>query len=52
MNEIFGLSGRGQIGAPFPRSGEPGWGLLLLVLFAGNVFISTVAWTLVSLLLK
>jgi hypothetical protein len=34
------------------RSGERGWGLLLLVWFAGNVVVATLAWFLVSLLLK
>jgi len=38
-------------GAP-RRSGEPGWGLLLLMWFAGNVVVATLAWFLVSLLLK
>jgi len=33
-------------------SGERGWGLLLLVWFAGNVVVATLAWFLVSLLLK
>jgi len=34
------------------RSGEPGWGLLLLVWSAGNVVVATLAWFLVSLFLK
>jgi hypothetical protein len=34
------------------RSGEPGWGLLLLLWFAGNVVVATLAWFLVSLFLK
>ena len=34
------------------RSGEPGWALLLLVSFAGNVVVATLAWFLVSLFLK
>jgi hypothetical protein len=44
----------GQIGARSAprRSGELGWGLLLLMWFAGDVVVATLAWFLVSLLLK
>ena len=44
----------GQIGvrSAARRSGERGWGLLLLVWFAGNVVVATLAWFLVGLLLK
>lgn len=44
----------GQIGArSAPRGpGELGWGLLLLIWFAGDVVVATLAWFLVSLLLK
>jgi hypothetical protein len=44
----------GQIGVRSAggRSGEPGWGLLLLVWFAGNVVVATLSWFLVGLLLK
>jgi hypothetical protein len=43
----------GQIGArSAPRPQVNGWGPLLLVWFAGNVVVATLAWSLVSLLLK
>jgi hypothetical protein len=44
----------GQIGvrSAARRSRETRWGLLLLAWFAGNVAVATLAWFLVSLVLK
>jgi hypothetical protein len=54
MDENSGPARRDQIGARSAahRSGEPGWGLLVLVWFAGNVVVATLAWFLVGLFLK
>jgi hypothetical protein len=45
-----GIRDMGENAGP-ARSAERGWGLLLLVWFAGNVIVATLAWFLVSLLL-
>jgi hypothetical protein len=53
MDENADPARRDQIGArAADRPGELGWGLLLLVWFAGDVVVATLAWFLVSLFLK
>jgi hypothetical protein len=34
------------------RPDRPGWGLLLLAWFVGNIVVASLAWFLVSLFLK
>jgi hypothetical protein len=52
MDENAGPARRDQIGARAADRSELGWGLLLLVWFAGNVVVATLAWFLLSLFLK
>lgn len=52
MDENVGTARGDQISARlFDRSGQPRWGLLLLA-FAGNIVVATVAWLLVGLFIR
>jgi hypothetical protein len=53
MDKDVGTARGDQISARlFDRSGQPRWGLLLLVSFGGNIVVATVAWLLVGLFIR